>query len=179
MQEPTDLIVVFDLLEDGFQFWFFPAIGLVVFAAGLVTAVSAMKKGMGLLKASVLPSFALLWTALAFVSTYGKYAALKEAYEDGHYETVEGFVEFFKPYPSGTDKKGETGYEVFRVGEHRFAFSARGMKSEYNTPRSKGSPIGPGVYVLIHHVGGRIVHLEAERQAIGYEYGKKLGLKNF
>lgn len=170
MGEP-DLVVVFDLLEAGYEEWWLPAFGLIFVGVGLAMVLFP-KPVMELFHQTHRPGFykffsrtflglAIFWTVAAFAMSYAGYHSLRSAYVDGQFAVVEGPVEDYAP--AGSSRGSE---ESFRVADQRFAYSDYNLVPGFNTTRDFGGPIEAGVHVRIAHVNGMIVRLEAERAAV-------------
>jgi hypothetical protein len=167
----SDLVVVFDLLDAGFKDWWFSASGLIFLGVGLIL-VCFPRIMMQLSNETARPrwfkffswlflGFAIFWTTLSFITTYGHYLSLRDAYTAGNFEVVEGPVENYEPKPASSPNR-----ESFTVAGQRFEYSDHTVTPGFNTTREYGGPIDAGVYVRISHVDAAIVRLEAERSAV-------------
>ncbi len=161
MQEYT---TVFDLAEVGYRQWPFAAFGLLFVAVGVLLVRYRRQlpaRGPGWFRSAfsfVFLGFSILWTTIAFASSYGQFRLLESALREGHVAVVEGPVENFIPMPY-------TGHvmESFTVGGVQFAYSDYVVTAGFNNTRSHGGPIQPGRYVRVSYVRGDIVRLEVRR----------------
>lgn len=163
--------LVFDLAQAGYRQWWFPAFGLIFVFVGslLVFAPQPMQR--------LLPygfqgkarrvfgwrflSFALLWSVVSFLSTYGLYLSLKHAEESGRFRVVEGKVQNFHPMPYGGHAM-----ESFEVGGVQFSYSDYVVTAGFNNTASHGGPIRQGLPVRVSYVGNSIVKLEIRSDRI-------------
>ena len=162
-----DLVVVFDLLEAGYEDWWLPAFGLVFVGVGLAMVLfprpvmelfhQTRRPGFYKFFSRTFLGFGVFCTLAAFGMSYAGYHSLRSAYVDGQFAVVAGPVE---DYAAGGNEEG------FRVAGQRFAYSDYNLVPGFNTTRAFGGPIEAGGYVRIAHVNGMIVRLEAERAAV-------------
>jgi len=140
---------VFDVTQQGYAAWWFPAFGLLFVCIGalFVFAPTTMNR--------LLPRgpkgrartvfnwcffiFAIAWTLLNFVITYDSYRKAMMALRDGQYAIVEGYV----------SDKG-----------HRFSYSDYVASAGFNNTASHGGPIREGLYVRVTYTNGVILRLE-------------------
>jgi len=161
---------VFDAGQQGFAAGWFSAFGLifVVIGAFLVFRPTLMQR---LLPAGpqgtarrifswVFFIFALLWTAIAFTTTYLQYWMITSALNEGRYSIVEGRVINFVPMPY----EGHAD-ESFSVGSQRFTYSDYEVTSGFHNSASHGGPIREGLYVRVTYVGNLILRLEVYEES--------------
>ena len=168
MQPVMTFTTVFDIAQEGYANWWFPAFGLIGLTVGalLVFMPDLMRTVMpgGLQgRARVLFSwcffiFALLWTTGTFASTYLDYRAMTHALDQGRYEVVEGPVTDFVPGPENGH-----GNESFSVQGRRFAYADAVVVAGFHRTTSHGGPIRQGLYVRIAYSGSEILRLEVRR----------------
>jgi len=159
--------VVFDITSAGYQSWSFAAPGLIFIAVGaLLVAIVASQKTLPFPWWSTRPAaskvfayfflcFAVVWTLIAFCSTYREYSSLDAARRNGSAKVVEGVVTNFKPMPA-------TGHamERFCVLAACFEYSDYVVTSGFNNTSSHGGPIREGLPVRVTYIGDSIVKLE-------------------
>jgi hypothetical protein len=137
--------VAFDIAEAGYKSWSFPAFGLifVVVGAVLVTFRKNLPGAPG--KAHPRASaafawfflgFAVLWTTIAFVTTYSDYRTAASAARTGRVGVVEGRVVNFKPMPASGHAM-----ERFCVQDQCFEYSDFMITAGFNNTSSHGGPI--------------------------------------
>jgi len=159
-----DYVTVFDLADVGYRQWPFAVFGLLFVAIGALLVRyrgQLPARGPARFRSAftfVFLGFSVLWTTIAFASTYGQYRLLERALREGHASVVEGSVENFVPMPY-------TGHamESFTVGGVHFAYSDYVVTAGFNNTRSHGGPIQSGRYVRVWYVGGDIVRLQVRR----------------
>jgi hypothetical protein len=158
---------VFDIASAGYGSWSFPAFGLIFVAIGSVLVAFALRR-----RALPFPwwstrptaskvfaffflSFAVFWTAAAFLSTSREYSRLSTANTSGHVRVAEGLVTNFKPMPV-------TGHamERFCVSGACFEYSDYVVTPGFNRTSSHGGPIREGLPVRVTYVGNSILKLE-------------------
>lgn len=151
----------FDVNEQGYATWWFPASGLlfVAFGALLVFGPTLMRSGVQGTKRRILSwfffAFALLWTVVGFAETYREYRVASSDLSSGHYSVVEGPVTDFVPKPYATHSK-----ESFTVGGRRFSYSDAIVTSGFNSTVYRDGPIREGLYVRVTYSGNLILRLE-------------------
>jgi hypothetical protein len=156
--------VIFDLAQEGYRTWWFPAHGLVLMVCGLgLVKFRARLPAHGPAWVNryfpfVFLTFMTLWTLGAIWSTYTEYMTLTAALRAGNVQIVEGMVSAFSPQP----KEGKRN-ESFCVAGRCFFYSAFNVTNAYNRTATNGGVIKDGLFVRIHHVDGRIVRLEIKR----------------
>lgn len=154
---------VFDIATAGYKSWNFPAFGLVGIAAGALLVARrkhlpgtwAKRPVASAVFAWFFLVFAVLWTAMAFVATYGDYRSLSDAERSGKVQVVEGLVTDFHPMPASGHAM-----EKFCVSGTCFEYSDYVVTGGFNNTSSHGGPIRAGLPVRVSHVGDRIVKLE-------------------
>ena len=156
---------VFDIAVVGYKNWDFPALGLLVMALGAfimaISKYSRWRDGQSprarKVFAFVYFGFGALWTATAFINTYGQYSALAKAANSYRARVVEGIVANFKPKLSGR------GMESFCVSGTCFEYSDNVVTAGFNYTAYYGGPIRDGLRVRVTYVGNAIVKLEVVR----------------
>ncbi|WP_419690138.1 hypothetical protein ACN22W_37605 [Burkholderia theae] len=153
--------ILFDYANSGFANWAVLAFGPCLVAVGIVVvrfrndlpvqAPAFMRK--------VFPfvwlGFAIMWTAIAFGSTYGTTHCLRSAIAAGEVRMVEGEVSAFEPMPYAGHAM-----ERFCVGQACFPCSDYVMTGGFNNTASHGGPIRAGLPVRVNYVDDVIVKLE-------------------
>jgi hypothetical protein len=153
--------VVFDVTSAGYKTWSFSLVGLVLAVVGgfLVRYRDRLPMRGPKVVVRAFPfvffGFAILWTLLAFGSTFTEYRSLRSAVRDGRVSIIEGTLSQFKPMPY-------TGHamERFCVRATCFEYSDYVVTSGFNNTSSHGGPIREGLRVRIAHIRGTIVRLE-------------------
>jgi hypothetical protein len=159
--------VIFDIASAGYTSWSFPAFGLIFVAVGgVLVAFAVWRKALPFPWWSRRPtaskafaffflSFAVVWTVIAFLSTYHDYSTLTTAKKNGNVHVAEGLVTNFRPMPV-------TGHamERFCVSGVCFEYSDYVVTSGFNNTSSHGGPIREGLPVRVTYVGNTIVKLE-------------------
>jgi hypothetical protein len=156
--------VVFDLDAVGYRTWWFPAIGLAITAIAILVVryrralVPHRPAWLHRAGPPLLLAFAVLWTAGAFLGTYGEYRNLRSAVRTGRTQVVEGpVIQFTSVPPTGK------GPETFLVNGQRFSYSDYDVTAAFNTTAGHGGPVREGALVRVTHVNGSIVRLEIAR----------------
>jgi hypothetical protein len=156
-----DYTVVFDVTQEGYRQWTFPAFGLILVAAGLVVLIyellrSAHKfKKLNRIYPCIFIGLALLWTLVSFAFTFGDYLILRNTVRKGRCEVVEGTVSNFVPMP----REGHA-MEHFTINGHYYEYSDFQVTAGFNHTQSHGGPIAEGRHVRICDAGGEIARLE-------------------
>jgi hypothetical protein len=153
--------VVFDVTQQGYRDWTFPAFGLIFVAIGIGVLVHDHYRGVR--KSTALRrffpyfylGFALIWTTVTFATTFTDYIRLRNAVRSGRCEIVEGTIADFVPMPY----QGHA-MEHFVVNGHYFEYSDFVVTAGFNNTQSHGGPLGEGRRVRICNVGGEIARLE-------------------
>jgi hypothetical protein len=154
-------VVVFDVTQEGYRQWTFPAFGLILVAAGLAVLIfellrpSRKFKKVNRIYPSIFIGMALLWTLVSFAFTFGDYLILRNRVRNGRCEVVEGTVSSFVPMPP----EGHA-MEHFIVNGHYYEYSDYQVIAGFNHTQSHGGPIAEGRRVRICDVGGEIARLE-------------------
>ncbi|WP_217589082.1 hypothetical protein [Burkholderia sp. GbtcB21] len=153
--------IVFDYANSGFSNWAFPAYGLCFVAVGAVFVCfrnDLPVQGPAFMR-KVFPfvwlGFAILWTAIAFGSTYATAHRLQSAIAAGEVRVVEGEVSAFEPMPYGGHAM-----ERFCVKQACFSYSDYVITGGFNNTASHGGPIRAGLPVRVGYVDDVIVKLE-------------------
>ena len=163
-----DSKIVFDINQAGYHSWWFPASGLIFFVIGAVLALinrarakrnaSAISDRSGT-RAPFLPwlcmGFSLLWSLGTFASTYGDYRNLRDAFNQGQCQVVEGPVEHFH---AGSGNRGDAS-DSFEVRGTPFTCSGS-VEAGFGQIQSEGSPLREGLLVRISAYQGQIAKLE-------------------
>lgn len=156
---------VFDVAEVGYKAWQFPAFGLIFIVIGGVLVASRKKTVRWKTRTRESSAFAfcsfgfaVLWTLIAFFSTYSEYSSLSKARATNNVQVAEGLVTSFKPMPS-------TGHsmEHFCVSGVCFEYSDYVVTGGFNNTSSHGGPIREGLPVRVTYVGHSIVKLEVAK----------------
>lgn len=153
--------VVFDAAQNGYRYWWFPAIGIAMFIFGYVNFQLQKKrlesKNPRFFRYSTrfFFGFALFWTVIALIGTLYSSIKLRNALNSNHYTLVQGRVTQFVPMPYGGHAQ-----ESFVVDGHRYQYSDYEVSSSFNNTQSHGGPIKEGLQVRIADVDGKIARLE-------------------
>jgi LPXTG-motif cell wall-anchored protein len=145
---------VFDLAETGFKSWWFPAVGLIFIAIGILVILGRYKHSGGKRFPLFFLGFAIIWTSVSGAWTYSEYLALRSA-KDGSAQVVEGRISDFVPMP----KSGHA-MERFCVSGKCFEYSDFVITSGFNNTSSHGGPVREGLLARVTYVGDDIVKLE-------------------
>ena len=157
---------VFDIATAGYKSWDFPAFGLIFVAVGVVL-VAGRKSLPGWWASRPRASnaftfyflgFAVVWTLVAFASTYTQYSSLSRARAASDVHIVEGVVSRFTPMPASGHAM-----EKFCVSDACFEYSDFVISAGFNNTSSHGGPIREGLLVRIAYVGNSIVKLEVAK----------------
>jgi hypothetical protein len=182
---PDRFVKIFDVVDAGFRNWTFPAFGLIFVAIGLVMAFfpSIIKAtGIPFLEAQskfqkafrfVFLSFAVLWTVIAFSTTYSQHLRQTSLAQENRCSVVEGPVEHFVPMPYGGHA-----VESFAVKGIPFSYSDFIITGGFNNASSHGGPIDDKSYVRICYDPSRNVILRLEIRDFKGEL-KDYGWRNF
>ena len=159
MIAPDQYRVAFDLSQKGFQ-WSFPAFGLVfVTIAGVVLwftgTLNRPLPRSRKIDLYLLIGLSVLWSIVAFLSTFKEYVALHTAYRRSQFSVVEGRVTNFRPMPYEGHQD-----ECFSVQSHTFCYSDFEVTAGFNNSASHGGPIHQGLPVRVSYIGNKIVRLE-------------------
>ena len=156
---------VFDVAHQGYTTWWFPAFGLLFLCFGAVAVFKPalihkiMPYGVQGVARTVLSwfmlIFALLWTLVTFVATFGEYRYAVNALNYGRYQIIEGPVTDFFPMPYEGHSQ-----ESFMVGGHHFSYSNYKITAGFHNAASHGGPIREGLHVRVSYVGNLILRLE-------------------
>ncbi len=157
-----DCSVIYDIERAGYEGWWFPGFGLVVFAGAM-----AIYGLFGLTPEKVVPAHArqsmlapitlsIIWSIATFILTYVDYANLRKAYEFGSYQEASGRIENYTN--SGPDI--QPGTVRFAVGNVTFSYSRYEASPGYHGTADSNIPLRNGVLVRIKYIGKSIVRLE-------------------
>ena len=137
----SDFITVFDVANTGYRDWWFPAFGLIfivigailprLFEAGLFPEYQ--KKMFGGWFPKLWLGFAISWTAIVFITTFGAYVKDRESLISGKAGYVEGIVTNFIPMPYQGHAQ-----ESFNVDGVPFNYSDYGVTAGFNNSASHG-----------------------------------------
>ena len=154
-----DYTVVYDAAKVAPEWWF-PALGLVFIAIGLLLwrfrhRMQSWWHGPFARSPKWITGwclfwlgFSIVWTTFATISVFGPYFQVQRALRAGSAAIVEGPVEDFHPMPyNGHDT------ERFTVQGVHFAYSDFIVGAGFNHASAYGGPIRPGLFVRIHYVG--------------------------
>jgi hypothetical protein len=158
--------LVFDVAQDGYRYWWFVAIGvLVAFFGHLVLWICKQEKVSQLGKPQSpqvflamrmgISAFALFWATSGFFATYPDYVKMRNALRTGDFTVVQGRVTQFVPMPYEGHKM-----ESFVVSGRLYKYSDFELSAGFNNTRSHGGPIKENLQVRIADVNGRIARLE-------------------
>ncbi len=160
--------LIFDVTQNGFRNWTFPAFGLVFVAVGLFllknrASLPHMFPGKlgpkdGAKLAYFVLAFSVLWTTVSFVTSGRDYLVLRRALKEGNIDVVEGRVENFVSIPDKSER--------FTVCGAAFSYSDYLVTAGYNNTSSHGGPIRAGIWVRIAHLGNSIARLEVAKGAV-------------
>lgn len=152
---------VFDVVDIGYRYWWFPSI--FIGAIALIIVELLMRKIIPAWRLSSSRRLALyslvglcaLWSVQTFIGTYSDYVELKNALQQGKTVVIEGKIENFVPMPHGGHSM-----ESFIVSGHKFEYSDYEITAGFNQTSSHGGPIRSGAHVKINALGNKIAHLE-------------------
>ncbi|HXQ68698.1 MAG TPA: hypothetical protein VN980_19185 [Alphaproteobacteria bacterium] len=158
----ADCSIIYDLANQGYDEWWFPATGLL--AAGFAGTIYGLFRS---LFKNIVPTaakksarraifFSLILALLAFIWTYSEYSNLRKAYEGGAYQQVSGEIEHFADTGPGL----QPGTVRFSVGKITFSYSRYAVSPGFRKTRDLGSPLHEGLMVRIRYIGTAIVRLE-------------------
>ena len=153
--------IVFDVVDVGYRYWWFPAIFIGSIALTFVELL--LRKFIPAWRMSRFRRWSLyfligicaLWSIQTFVGTYTGYTELRNALQQGKTEVIEGKVENFIPMPHDGHSM-----ESFVVAGHKFEYSDFEVTAGFNKTSSHGGPIRSGIYVRINALGTRIARIE-------------------
>src|SRR5689334_7724640 len=163
MNTSDQYVVVFDVSQKAFQWWF-PAFGLIfVFIGGVMIWWGRRKHWTfwRMFTGYFMVGFACLWSALALATMLPEYLASQSAVKQGKFSVVEGAVIDFRPMPYEGHKS-----ECFSVREQTFCYSDYVVTAGFNNSTSHGGPIREGLPVRVSYVGDTIVRLEVKAEAL-------------
>jgi hypothetical protein len=152
---------VFDVIDVGYRYWWFPAVFIgfiaLILVELLLRKIIPTWQLSGFRKWSLYSLLGLcsLWSLQTFTQTYSDYRELRNALQHGKTVIIEGRVENFIPMPH----EGHS-MESFIVAGHKFEYSDYNVTAGFNKTSSHGGPIRSGLYVRICALGTRIARLE-------------------
>lgn len=153
--------IYFDLVDQGFPYWHFLALGVALSAFGFILYASfsvflERSRFASLYRGGALV-FAVGWLGLTTFQTsraFVHYRELVKAIQNGAVQTVQGRVTNFQP----ASELGRR-IESFRVADKQFSYSPNDVEPGFNRTQDEGSPIRDGTEVEISYVNGVIVKL--------------------
>jgi len=152
-----DYRTVFVVTEKGFDWWF-PAFGLIFLAIGVALVIFGRRRLWPVRRSWVayfMVAFSILWTSVAFVSSFSQYHDAQKAYREGRYAVVEGTVEHFQPMPYEGHSE-----ECFSVKDDRFCYSDYTITAGFNQTASHGGPIREGLPIRIAYNNALILRID-------------------
>ena len=99
--------------------------------------------------------FAIFWTSIVFIATFGAYIKDRESLMSGKAGYVEGIVTNFIPMPYQGHAQ-----ESFKVDGVPFNYSDYVVTAGFNNSASHGGPIREGLHVRIWYSGNDILKLQ-------------------
>lgn len=162
-------VTVFNIADAGYKSWSFPAFGLIFIVIGILLVLFGERPNSngGLVPrtgkkfAYFFLIFAVIWTVIAFISTYRQYYTLINVMKEGRYRVVEGVVTHFVPMPY----QGHSD-ERFCVKSVCFRYSDYEETAGFNNTASHGGPIKPGLHVRVFYIGNDIIRLDVAKSVI-------------
>jgi hypothetical protein len=156
---------VFDISTAGYKSLPYAAFGLIFVAIGIGAVISkkyylAKNPKFTRIFTFIWLGFAILWTIIAFSTTFYQYYHLLSEYNNGNFQVAEGRVTNFIPMPA-------TGHsnERFCVDNNPcFEYSDYGITAGFNNAHSHGGPITEGLPVRVSYIGDVIVKLEVGKE---------------
>jgi len=162
-------VTVFDISKQPFEWWW-PAIGIVIFASGIVL-IKLAPRWPNLKNAKVVGwvmlVFGPIFTIVVYNSVNSMWADWRSAYERGSYFTVEGVVKDFKPMPYEGHQE-----ECFRVNNQQFCYSDYIVQPGFRQSASHGGPIREGLPVRIYYYEGQILRLDIRADMLPSEVAR-------
>lgn len=156
-------MTVFEITQKPFQWWF-SAYGLAFVVIGVVLILIAKKwpsQKHAKITGYCMAIFALFWTAVAFVLTFGEYRSCIGAYRSGNYAVVEGNVTNFRPMPYEGHQE-----ECFSVQNERFCYSDYTVQAGFNQSAAHGGPVREGLPVRVAYYDGQILRLDVRADSV-------------
>ena len=146
--------LVFSVADCGYKAWWFPAMGLLFICIGIfaLPVLSRMSRPQWSPEASAVFQlcwicFTILWTIVAFVTTFRDYWDARSTLNDGTAGYVAGVVQNFVPMP----QEGHAD-EHFLVNGVGFSYSDFEISAGFNNTSSHGGPIHEGLPVHIWYM---------------------------
>lgn len=159
-------VTVFDISTEPFEWWW-PAIGLVIFAIGIVF-IKFVSRWPSQKNAKiigwVMVVFGTIFAILVYNSVRSMWAEWRGAYDRGSYFIVEGVVQDFKPMPYEGHQD-----ECFRVKSQQFCYSDYISQPGFHQSASHGGPIREGLPVRIAYYEGQILRLDVRADSLRTE----------
>jgi hypothetical protein len=137
-----DYVTVFDISKQPFEWWW-PAIGLLIFAIGIVCIKFASRRPGQIntkIAGWVMVVFGPIFAVVVYNSVSSMWADWRTAYDRGGYFTVEGVVHDFKPMPYEGHQD-----ECFSVKNQQFCYSDYLVQPGFRQSASHGGPIREGI----------------------------------
>jgi len=153
--------LVYDVAQAGYTDWWFPAIGVAIFAFALASRYFRRKetRALGPWFTHLFAGFAMCWVMGTFWATYGGYRSMRNALRSGRFTVVEGRVRNFHPSDPG-DHTDET-WEVESGGRmYRYAYAPSSLTPGFRKTSVHGGPVHEGLRVRVADVDGYIARLE-------------------
>lgn len=170
----SDFITVFNILESGYRQWWLCLMSIVIagvfaivvgpasrFLLSSVPFSSEKRAKQLLLFRWVFLVAAVLWSLVAFATTYPDYRSCYNALASGKTSYIEGTVDDFVPMPY----QGHAA-ESFTVNGVHFSYTDYGTPGFTNTS-SHGGPMRSGLYVRIWYLGNDILKLQIKKNSMG------------
>jgi len=161
MKSPMPYVTVFDISKQPFEWWW-PAIGLVIFAVGIFLIKFVSRERLNAKIAGwIMVVFGPIFTIVVYSSVNSMWSDWQRAYEGGYYSTVEGVVQDFKPMPYEGHQE-----ECFRVQSQNFCYSDFIVQPGFRQSASHGGPIREGLPVRIAYRDGQILRLDIRADSL-------------
>jgi hypothetical protein len=158
-----DYVTVFDISKQQFEWWW-PAIGLLIFALGIVF-IKFISRWPSQKNAKiigwVMVVFGPIFTIVVYNSQTSMWTDWRSVYERGGYSTVEGVVHDFKPMPYEGHQD-----ECFWVENRKFCYSDYVVQPGFRQSASHGGPIREGLPVRIAYYEGQILRLDVRADSL-------------
>jgi hypothetical protein len=168
-------VTIFDISKQRFEWWW-PAIGLLILAIGIV-CIKFVSKWPNQKNAKiigwVMVVFGPIFTIVVYNSQSSMWADWRSAYERGAYSTVEGVVHDFKPMPYEGHQD-----ECFWVKNQKFCYSDYIVRPGFRQSTSHGGPIREGLPVRIDYYNGQILRLDVAAASLTPEVQREAFAKS-
>lgn len=160
--------VAFEIERNGLGVLWYPLVGLLC-AGGVFAFTEYFNRYVAVGATRFIPSFRiaiigfiLLWTIGAFLVVGPSQSKLRQSYEEGRFEVVEGVVENFNSNPRG---RNDNEMESFSVNDHFFEYNYFEPSPSFNHTAYHGGPVKEGMQVKVTYIGDVIVKLEVAVRA--------------